>query len=48
MFRLYKKKRGKAMINQKTIFQLYDQYQETSKPIIVRNGKLIGYGRKES
>ena len=34
--------------NIKTIFQLNDLYLENGKPIIVRRGMQVGYGKKEN
>jgi len=31
----------------KTIFQLNDLYLENSKPVIIRRGMQVGYGKKE-
>jgi len=32
----------------KTIFELNDLYLENGKPIIVKRGKQVGYGKKEN
>lgn len=31
----------------KTLLHLNNKYLETGKPLMIRKGKLIGYGKKE-
>lgn len=39
--------RYKKALDSLNIWQLNDKYLESSKPIMVRHGKLVGYGKRE-